>query len=106
ALRRVVGVVGVLDDKDAEGILGELEPHLAEIVVTRSGSHRALEPHELAEIAIDVFGEDRVHVAERLDNAIALAVELAERDESVGAGVGVTGAITVVAAARALFGRP
>ncbi|MDQ2625073.1 MAG: bifunctional folylpolyglutamate synthase/dihydrofolate synthase [Actinomycetota bacterium] len=106
ALRRVVGVVGVLDDKDAEGILGELEPHLAEIVVTRSGSHRALEPHELAEIAIDVFGEDRVHVAERLDNAIALAVELAERDESLGAGVLVTGSITVVAEARALFGRP
>ncbi|NLF03830.1 MAG: dihydrofolate synthase [Actinomycetales bacterium] len=105
ALRRVVGVVGVLDDKDAEGILAELEPHLAEVVVTRSGSHRALEPDELAEVARDVFGEDRVHVAERLDNAIERAVELAERDESLGAGVLVTGSITLVAEARTLFGR-
>ena len=104
-LRRVVGVVGVLDDKDAEGILAELEPHLAEVVVTRSGSHRALEPDELAEVARDVFGEDRVHVAERLDNAIERAVELAERDESLGAGVLVTGSITLVAEARTLFGR-
>jgi len=105
SLKRVVGVVGVLDDKDAEGILAELEPHLAELVVTRSSSHRALEPDELAEVAVEVFGEDRVHVAERLPDAIALAVELAERDESLGSGVIVTGSITVVAEARSLFGR-
>jgi len=106
AFRRVVGVVGVLDDKDAEGILSVLEPHLAEIVVTQSGSHRAVPTHELAEIAVDVFGEDRVHVAERLDDALNRAVELAEADESLGAGVLVTGSITIVAEARTLFGRP
>ena len=106
SLRRVVGVVGMLDDKDADGFLSVLEPHLAEIVVTQSGSHRALAAHELAEIAEEVFGEDRVHVAERLDDAIARAVELAEQDDSLGAGVLVTGSITVVAEARTLFGRP
>lgn len=105
ALKRVVGVVGMLDDKDAEGFLSVLEPHLAEIVVTRSGSPRSLATEELAEIAVDVFGEDRVHVAERLDDAVARAVELAETDEALGAGVLVTGSITIVAEVRALFGR-
>ena len=105
ALKRVVGVVAVLDDKDAEGMLSVLEPHLAEIVVTQSGSHRALAVDELAEIAQDVFGEDRVHVAERLDDAVSRAVVLAEQDDSLGAGVLVTGSITVVADVRALFGR-
>lgn len=105
ALKRVVGVVGMLDDKDAEGFLSILEPHLAEVVVTQSASPRSLSTDELAEVAIDVFGEDRVHVAERLDDAIARAVELAETDEALGAGVLVTGSITLVAEVRALFGR-
>ncbi len=105
AFKRLVGVVGVLADKDAEGILAVLEPHLAEVVVTQSASQRALPVEDLAEIAQDVFGEDRVHVAERVGDAVALAVELAERDDSLGAGVVVTGSITVVADVRALFGR-
>ena len=46
---RLVGVVGVLDDKDAEGILEALEPLLAEVVVTRSSSPRAIDPDELGD---------------------------------------------------------
>lgn len=103
---RVVGVVGILEDKDAEGILSELEPVLAEVVVTRSSSPRALDVTDLAEIAGEVFGEDRVHAVERLDDAIDLAATLAESEEPRGAGVLVTGSITLVAEARTLFGRP
>lgn len=105
---RLVGVVGVLEDKDAEQILAGLEPLLAEVVVTRSGSARALDVSELAEIAVDVFGEDRVHVAERLDDALARAVELAEQatqGSPTGAGVLVTGSVTMAAEARLLLGR-
>ena len=105
ALKRVVGVVGMLDDKDVEGFLSVLEPHLAEIVVTQSASSRSLASDEVAEVAVDVFGEDRVHVAERLDDAISRAVELAETDDALGAGVLVTGSITIVAEVRTLFGR-
>lgn len=105
AFRRLVGVVGILDDKDAEGILSALEPHLAELVVTRSSSARALAVDELGQIAVDVFGEDRVHLVERLDEAVARAVELAEQDDSFGAGVVVTGSITLVAEVRTLLGR-
>jgi len=109
SFERLVGVVGILQDKDAEAILSGLEPLLDEIVVTRSGSMRAYEVDELAEIAREVFGEDRVHSSERLDEAIALAVELSEsaaEGSPTGAGVLVTGSVTMAAEARTLFGRP
>ena len=102
---RLVGVVGVLQDKDAEQVLAGLEPLLAEVVVTRSSSVRALDVGDLAAIAIEVFGEDRVHAVERLDDALDLAVQRAEGEEQFGAGVLVTGSITMVADVRILLGR-
>lgn len=102
---RLVAVVGVLADKDAVGILAGLEPLVAEVVVTVSSSERSMPVEELAEVAYDVFGEDRVHVAERLDAAIDVAVGRAESEEQYGAGIIVTGSITMVADARVLLGR-
>jgi dihydrofolate synthase / folylpolyglutamate synthase len=106
AFERLVGVVAVMADKDPEGILSLLEPVLAEVVVTRASAPRAMEPADLGEVAVDVFGEDRVHVVDRLDDAIALAVERAEGEVERGAGVLVTGSILLVAEARVLLGRP
>jgi dihydrofolate synthase/folylpolyglutamate synthase len=100
---RLVGVVGVLADKDAEGILGALEPVLDEVVITRSTSPRAVDPQELAEIAEDVFGDDRVHVAARLDDALDAAIGRAEEGGLVGGGVLVTGSITLAADMRRLL---
>ncbi|AEE45619.1 bifunctional folylpolyglutamate synthase/dihydrofolate synthase [Cellulomonas fimi] len=106
AFQRVVGVVGVMADKDPEGILALLEPVLAEVVVTRASNPRALDPQDLAEVAVDVFGEDRVHVVERLDEAIDLAAARAEGEVERGGAVLVTGSILLVAEARILLGRP
>jgi len=105
ALTRVVGVVGIMADKDVEGILAELEPLLAEVVVTQAGGDRAMNPDDLAQIAEDVFGPDRVHVAARLDDAIDLAVQRAEGEVDRGSAVLVTGSIMLVAQARVLLGR-
>ena len=105
AFQSVVGVVGVMADKDPEGILSVLEPVLDQIVVTAASNPRALAADELGEIAVEVFGEDRVHVVERLDEAIDLAAGLAERDVERGAAVLVTGSILLVAEARILVGR-
>ena len=105
---RMVGVVGILADKDAEQMLAGLEPLLDEVVITRSGSPRALEVDELTAVAVEVFGADRVYSADRLDDAIARAVDLAESagsGQASGAGVLVTGSITLVAEARILLGR-
>ena len=103
---RLVGVVGVLQDKDAEGILGVLEPLLDEVVVTRSGSPRAIDVDALGELAEQVFGAERVHRVERLDDALVAALDLVEAATDVGAGVLVTGSITVVGEARLLLGGP
>lgn len=103
AFERLVGVVGVLDDKDAEGILAALEPVLDHVVVTHSSSPRAIDPEELADIARDVYGDDRVSVEERLPNAIDAAVQEAERGHEHGAGVLVVGSVTLIAEARILL---
>ncbi len=105
AFDRLVGVVAIMDDKDPEAMLGLLEPVLDEVVVTHASTSRSLDVDELAEIAEDVFGPDRVHRAERLDDAITLAVERAEAEAERGAGVLVTGSLYLVAEARVLLGR-
>jgi dihydrofolate synthase/folylpolyglutamate synthase len=74
----VIAVVAVSADKDVAGILDELEPFVAAIVVTSNSSDRSLPADELALLATGVFGPDRVHVADRLDDAIELAVGLAD----------------------------
>ncbi|QUX30472.1 bifunctional folylpolyglutamate synthase/dihydrofolate synthase [Nocardiopsis akebiae] len=91
---RLVGVVAIMADKDVEGILEPLEPLLDEIVVTRNSSPRSLEPERLSNVAQHVFGEERVHVEPRLDDAIDRAVGLAEEGgEFGGTGVLVTGSV-------------
>jgi dihydrofolate synthase/folylpolyglutamate synthase len=111
SFRRLVGVVGVLGDKDARGILAALEPVLDEIVVTQNTSPRAVDVEDLAEYARDAFGEERVHVAPNLPGAVELAVELAEDDggfgdsQVSGAGVLVTGSVVTAGEARTLFGK-
>ncbi|AIG64555.1 dihydrofolate synthase [Corynebacterium atypicum] len=103
---RLIGVVGILADKDVRGILAALEPHLAEVVCTQNSSPRALDAYELGELAREIFGEERVHVAERLDTAVELAFELAENaDVQSGSGVLITGSVVTAGEARTLFGK-
>jgi len=107
---KLVPVVGVLKEKDAEEILRELKESLGEVAeeycFTQSNSPRAVPAAELAELAIDLgFGEGNVHIAEKLDDALEWAVERAEANEDLSGGVLVTGSITLVAEARILLGK-
>jgi dihydrofolate synthase / folylpolyglutamate synthase len=104
AFDTMVAVVAVLADKDAAGLLAELEPVVNRLVVTTNGSPRAMAAGVLAEVAVGVFGEDRVEVAVRLDDAIDAAVAAAESEAQIGgAGVVVTGSIVTVGEARHLL---
>ncbi|MER7015686.1 folylpolyglutamate synthase/dihydrofolate synthase family protein [Saccharopolyspora sp. NPDC000359] len=110
SFRRLVAVVGVLGDKDARGILAELEPVVEEVVLTRTSSPRAMDPDALASVAKEIFGPDRIVVEPRLDDAVETAVQLAEETddpgESVsGGGVVITGSVVTAGEARALFGK-
>ncbi len=74
----VIAVVAVSADKDVAGILDKLEPVAAAVVLTSNSSPRSMPAAELAEIATPIFGPDRVHVANRIDDAIEVAVGLAD----------------------------
>lgn len=108
SFRTLVGVVATMADKDAAGILGELEPVVSQLVVTRNSSPRAADIDQLARAAVDVFGADRVTVETRLDNAIETAVRLTEEasdDQISGSGVIITGSVVTAGDARTLFGK-
>ncbi|MGP3979977.1 bifunctional tetrahydrofolate synthase/dihydrofolate synthase [Streptomyces sp. KR80] len=103
---RLVGVVGTSGGKDVKGFFEAFEPIFAEVVVTRNSSHRAMDVDELAAVAVEVFGEERVQVEPRLDDALEAAITLAEEEsEFSGAGVLVTGSVITVGEARLLLGK-
>ena len=105
---RLSGVFAASGDKDVPGMLAELEPLLTDVVVTRNSSDRSMEPEQTAELAAEIFGEDRVRTASRLDDAIEAAVALA--DEAVAetgpgsGGVLITGSVITAGDARRLLG--
>lgn len=103
---RLIGVLSIFADKDSTGILTALEPYLTEVVITQNSSPRALDAYDLAETARDIFGEERVYVADNLPGAYAQAVELAEDAEvQSGSGIIITGSVVTAGDARAMFGK-
>lgn len=103
----LIGVIGMMGDKDAEGLLAAFEPHLAHVVITQSSTDRAMPADRLAATAVDVFGEDRVTVVPRLADALDLAAGLAESDTADALSSGavlVTGSVVTVGEARVLLG--
>ena len=96
-----IGVIAIFADKDAAGVLKELEPVLNSIIVTQSSSTRAMPVAELEKIAVSIFGNDRVFPVQTLEGALDCAVEKVQRplsDDSVG--VVVTGSVVTVGEAR------
>jgi dihydrofolate synthase/folylpolyglutamate synthase len=111
AFTRLVGVIAVMADKDAVGICEALVDTFDAVVVTANSSPRSMPVDRLTDIAEGVFGPGRVHRAARMDEAIALAVDLAEAGtdraaESGGAGTGVviTGSVVSAGDGRTLAG--
>jgi dihydrofolate synthase/folylpolyglutamate synthase len=104
----LVGVVGVMADKDYEGVLAAFEPVFAAVVCTQNSTSRAMPAEELAEVARGIFGVDRVHVRPALADAIEEAATLAEAGGTYGEAIGsggvlVTGSVVTVGEARAML---
>jgi folylpolyglutamate synthase/dihydropteroate synthase len=93
----LIAVAAISEDKDVPGVLDQLEPVAARLVATRNSSGRSMDPVELAEVAEPIFGPDRVAVAKRLDDAIELAVTLAdEADAGQGGAAGLGSAVVLI----------
>ncbi|HEY2315895.1 MAG TPA: folylpolyglutamate synthase/dihydrofolate synthase family protein [Streptosporangiaceae bacterium] len=105
----LVAIIAVSEDKDVSGILDELEPAAARLVVTTNSSTRSMPAAALGAVAESVFGADRVTVAERLDDAIEIGVALADEADAAGeggpgkAGVLITGSVVTAGDARLLL---
>ncbi|RSM83515.1 bifunctional folylpolyglutamate synthase/dihydrofolate synthase [Kibdelosporangium aridum] len=110
AFRRLIAVVGMMGDKDAKGILEALEPAVTDIILTRNTSPRAMDVDDLASVARDIFGDERIVVEPRLDTALETAVHLVEEvgdpnEPLAGGGIVVTGSVVTAGEARTLFGK-
>lgn len=101
---RLVGVIGVLAEKDAESMIALLEPVLDHIVLTRTTSPRAVSPQRLGEIALGYFGEDRISVIRDLPDALDLAAGMAD-DGGMSGAVLATGSVVTAAEVRMLLGQ-
>jgi dihydrofolate synthase/folylpolyglutamate synthase len=100
----LIGVVAIMADKDARGLLTVFEEIMNQVVVTQVAStSRGMPAAELGELAAEIFGADRVQVAPRLDDAIETAVSLAETDGVGAPGVLITGSVIAVGEARTLL---
>jgi dihydrofolate synthase / folylpolyglutamate synthase len=87
-----IGVIGVLEDKDAAGMLAQLLPRLDRVVYTRSQNPRSLSPATLGSLAEKLGGPPCETVGDPRA-AIRRARELAGRDGAVLA----TGSIYLIA---------
>jgi dihydrofolate synthase / folylpolyglutamate synthase len=106
AFTPLIGVVAVMADKDARGVLEVFEEIMNQIVITQVAStSRGLPAERLGELAEEVFGASRVTVVPRLDDAIERAVQLAEVDVGGLPGVLISGSVIAISEARALLVR-
>ena len=97
----VTGIVALMADKDALGILQALEPVMNQIIVTTNSSERSMKVSDLNKLATQVFGADRVFEEETLEGAIDRAFKDSVRplsDESLA--ILITGSVVTVGEAR------
>ncbi len=93
----IVAVIGMLMKKDALGFLEALSPVVSQVVITEPNSPRALSASELARLAIEVLGGDRVILGGDLMTSLEEAIGLADSSgEYGGVGVVVTGSVVLV----------
>lgn len=100
----LVGVLAIMKDKDAEGVLSAYADLFTSVITTQVAStDRGLPAEELADLAAGVFGADRVRAVPRMDDAIEAAIAEAEAEGATTPGVVITGSVIAVGEARTLL---
>ena len=101
----IFGVVAILGDKDVLGVLQELEPVIDRLVVTQNSSARALPVDRLYELAVGIFGVDRVYKENDLRSAITYAMEQCTLINQVSEGISavvITGSVVTAGESRSI----
>lgn len=86
---QLVGVIAMMGDKQVEEYLGVLESLLSHVVVTEnSWRERVMSAKDLEQVAVRVFGRDRVTCEPDLPDAIQTAVNMVDAEDELGVGYG------------------
>ena len=75
--KRLILVLGILKDKDIEGIMSQIAPLASRIIITKPQTPRAVEPEEIAKIAKEYSGS--IMIKERVSQAMECALSCAKR---------------------------
>ena len=97
----VTGIIALMADKDALGILHALEPIMNQVIVTTNSAERSMSVKDLEVLATQVFGADRVFSQPTLTEAIEKAIKDSVRplsEESLA--ILITGSVVTVGEAR------
>ena len=97
----VTGIVALMADKDALGILQALEPVMNQIIVTTNSAERSMAVADLEALATQIFGADRVFSQPTLSEAIEKAIKDSVRplsEETLA--ILITGSVVTVGEAR------
>ena len=92
--KRLILVLGILKDKDIEGIMSQIAPLASRIIITKPQTPRATEPEEIAKIGKEYSGS--IVVKERVSQAVKCALSCAKRRNIVL----ITGSLYTVAEAK------
>ncbi|MFT8395665.1 bifunctional folylpolyglutamate synthase/dihydrofolate synthase [Propionibacterium sp.] len=102
-MQPLVGLVAIMEDKQVEEVLRIFEPVMDSIVVTQvAGNPRAMPVDDLAHLAQDIFGANRVSSAADVPTALKTAMDGAEAAGEQ-AGVLVAGSVWLAGQVREIL---
>jgi dihydrofolate synthase/folylpolyglutamate synthase len=87
--KKIILIIGIMDDKDAKGVLQPLIEIAESVILTKPGYERAASPGRLAEIARDLTKSRKVHVTEsitetfKISDALGLAKRICREDNII-----------------------
>lgn len=98
--KNMVAVLGILQDKQAEEMLGLLSPYIKEVYIVAPPSPRAIAAEKLARQAAPYFEDGAVHPCSDMQSAYTAAMQAATRR---GSSVLICGSVYLAAQARELI---
>ncbi len=78
---KITFVVGMLQDKDVEGVLQDLMPLMNKVIATTPNNPRAMKAIDLAE-KLKGFGKE-TYASDNIKEAVDLAIDITNKDEAV-----------------------
>jgi len=81
--KRIILILGILKNKDVEGIVRPLCSLADKVILTRVNSPRALAPEKIREVILEFFENKNVLIKKKTEDAILLARDLAYPEDLI-----------------------